>query len=395
MAEIDLKRLAGKAIGMHAESRDGLSPEQAGKLRGLSEGCQRALPKALEKGARGLLTEEKKTSLERAGCPKAFVRELAGPDGARALTARAKRLGEALSYRSFEERMKALEELSDMGPHAHSALSGLRYALKRCSRIDQLVNAGMGGRSERLAVSQSDVEDLFVCAAAAGPLGRMGQAASSELVQARTARRTLIRTGLVDAQLMASLRDELLDRNAPIVERRAAASSLAQIGEPAEPTLVEVLSRSSDDMARQAASSLLGARGKERAAVALRPIFLWGARPELQSAAMGILVQIAQRIGRPAIAIFEEGLRSKKPETRIHSITALSEIGAAALPGLLAATKHDDRDVRLLAARALGRYRTMQSMDALEKMADDDPDPRCKAAAQKALGALRREPAKK
>jgi HEAT repeat protein len=397
-----MEKLAAQIIKAYAQHLDGLTPARTANLPGISETCRTALPKALQTGNGGLITPEKREALQKASCPATLIQGIAGRDGAAALSARARYLGDQLPYRwwsfsnrSSDERLKILKELSEMGPSAEAALPGLRKALRSCQRITEPFEPNHTELpASPVRLTPSNLEDLRVCAAASAPLLRLGPQAAPELAQARKVAKLLFSSGLADETSARVLRDEMVDRQAPMAARRAAASSLALIPQHGTALLAAVLTDTSDEAARALATMTLASTGDARAAEALRPALLRGEGSEVPSAALIALVGIGRRLGRPAIAVFEEGLASEKTSVRFLAITGLSEIGEPAFPSLIKAAKTPRPDVRRIAAIALGRHRRTEGFDALEQMADRDVDPACRAAAQKSLRQLAQPRAK-
>lgn len=175
--------------------------------------------------------------------------------------------------------------------------------------------------------------------------------------------------------LVAVLRDE--DR----AVREAAIGALTTIGEPS----VEVLGACLSDpqlSVQEAASSILASIGDARVVAPLLKA--------LGSADWIVRMHAAKALGRIKDATAVEALipflQDKVKAVRAEATGALAAIGAAAIPSLLQALKHEEWLVRLHAIEALGKTKSPEAVEPLLFVLFNDRDTALREDAVRALG---------
>ena len=171
--------------------------------------------------------------------------------------------------------------------------------------------------------------------------------------------------------------------------RSAAAKALGQIGKPAVPVLIEAL-RDEDGAVRLQTARALGRAGPDaKEAVAALIASLKDGRESVRQAAADALGEMgpdAKEAASPLTRLFHD----PSPQMRQHARAALGQIGPTAVEPLCAALNADKREVRLDALQTLALFgrEAKAAVPSLRQALQDD-DPKIRAAAADALGAMR------
>ena len=255
-------------------------------------------------------------------------------------------LRQALRHPSFYTRWCALRAMRIMGPSARPAVADLHRSLRdpaidvRLEAVRALARIGGGDDiAQALSTALSDPYDL-TRREAAGALGR----STSDATTAAEA-------------LVSALNDD-----APQV-RQLAASAVAKVGKEAVPAITKVLERG-DLASRRAAARALGAIGPDASSAlpALRKLL----RDELAAAQEHLS-------GMESGAIRDSRLRHAMGDQA--SLSALAQMGSAAVPVLVELLKTGDDVAVRWACRGLSRIgpEAAPAVPALRR-AVDHPD---------------------
>jgi hypothetical protein len=153
---MSIDKLAQKAIDAYAHDPEGLTREECDALTE-TEGQAGTLCHALGRADRGEKTQEKRARLTAAGFSDEFVEGIAGEDGMRAISMRAKWLGDHVARKfgrcNYREttRRGFINELQYMGAAGQPALSALKA----------LAN-GVGGLSTKAALAMINIYDGYI-----------------------------------------------------------------------------------------------------------------------------------------------------------------------------------------------------------------------------------------
>ncbi len=192
------------------------------------------------------------------------------------------------------------------------------------------------------------------------------------------------------ATMLGTMRDPravgplvLLLKDSDHAVRQAAIGALTAIGEPSVPILGLCLS-DPQPVVQEAASTVLASIADERV---LSPLI-----DSLKNSDWIVRMQAVRALGRikdrTSIQQLIPLLQDKVKAVREETSTALAEIGEAALPSLLDATKHDDWLVRLHAVEALGKTKSSYAVEPLLTLLFNDHDSAVREDAVRALGEI-------
>jgi HEAT repeat protein len=237
-----------------------------------------------------------------------------------------------LESKNADHRYHGAVGVSELGPKAAPAVKGLAKLLgEKDEELRTVGSAALGKIGEpaleRLIECLGD-ESADVRRGAAVALGSMG-------TMAKKAVKRLI-AGLGDKDTAA-----------------AAAAALGRIGDAAAVTPLGKLLEGDDPEAARAAATALGELGPVSATL-IGPlvVMMRGTDKGSREAAAVALI----RIGKPAIAPVKKVLEEKEARLRVLALLVLGSIGGPdAVPEIAARLKDGDLEVKLYAARMLGR----------------------------------------
>ena len=176
--------------------------------------------------------------------------------------------------------------------------------------------------------------------------------------------------------------------------RLRCAETLAEIGEPATPFLLEALANHTNVVIRRAAAKTLTLIADPVAVPNLLHAFLHDQDTVVQGSSVGAMA----RIGEPAVVSLLEvlGDSSLSESTKGHAAWALAFIGAEAKEHLYKALDSDSVDVRSAVIGAIAKVAQEEPKAELfeiliKALIDNDENVRCEAAA--VLGNLAYQPA--
>lgn len=187
--------------------------------------------------------------------------------------------------------------------------------------------------------------------------------------------------GIGDEQVITPLISILRDVHSVVRDR--AEDALKQGGSTFAPMLIKFL-KESDDSGRESAARLLGGI---RDANAIAPLI--EALDDSSLNARNAAADALHNIGAPAVPLLLAALESEIEETRRRSALILGSLGSEqARDGLTGLLNDPEWSVRRAAAEALGLIGTSDATDALLSTFADDSDEDVRAAAASALGVI-------
>lgn len=245
-----------------------------------------------------------------------------------------------------------------------------------------------GPRVTDLLIEQLGSEDLEIRKSAVVALGRIGDArAAPALVEVLDEDAELI---IPAADALAKIGDprafEALlalvgDERAAV--RQAAVGALNSLGSPEMPGRVLPLLEDADPNVRESAVKIAGYFGYRECA----DLLLERCRDEderVRRAAVEHLPFLEDERATPALL---RALRSETPKVRAAAAGAMALAeGAEVSASLIESLADEDSWVRYFAARSLGRRRSVESADALARLAQGDKSNHVRIAAVEALG---------
>jgi len=269
-------------------------------------------------------------------------------------------------------------------------------AMARPSMLETRINGVLDRGSNRCTATYQRVAiAALLLIAVMAPVGTLRVWASppqteAQWIEALSRRDPLDRRGAIEVLEMLGTADavdaliQLIEDPHPNV-RAAAVSALGRIGDTdAIPTLVGIVTGSHGDLYQKRLATVALGEIDDRAALAAL-----GAQLDTRGAEGRGLTRRARRpepdpsVWAPLVTIL---LEDPNPEARSLAASALVEIGCeSAIPELLSATEDPEADVRLAAVNALAAFKTWPVRDALDDLAEADPDPRVRRAATDAL----------
>lgn len=283
------------------------------------------------------------------------------------------------------ERLSALMSLTEIGPKGASAADAVVEVLEEKSEHLRLNAALALGRMGKDAVApllkaldHKDGDVRFYGVWAVGWIGPEAKEAAGKVVALladphdgvrRKAAYALGRIAPQSSQAIAELFKAMTDKNGDV--RLAAAEALVGFGPPVLPTLRTRLAKDQPEEMRRGCLELcakLGPGAKD-AVPEVRQAFLESTG--LRQAAG----QALSKIGKDALPVLREGLKSDRAELRLEAVQALGRMGAEAGPELVDALGNANAEVRRAAAQALAPMRIADKMVVLglaHVLADED-----------------------
>ena len=325
---------AKKVMREYADDLEGLTNQECAEL-GISPNSCKILQENLGWGANGILTAEKRKRLIDAGFGRGFVDNLAGTDGKKALHQRVKWLAGHLDY--LRTHLETKEGLN---------LDHLRNELVVLDELHHIAPDATAAIGALIYVAK-DTDQIYPARRlAVRTLGLMGEKGISD-ADAKKIVDTMIR--VLNTENIGLYSDALL------------------------------------------ALGMMGPRA--RVAVPYIAIALNHEEPDLQTNAAFALLCLGPD-AEIAVPRLIDALKDNDPRVRINAVGALGSIGPKAynaVPHIENKLAKDDPHMRLTAAWALGQIGrpTTSSIAALETMAVNDRDPKCRAAAKMSLDILK------
>ena len=221
---------------------------------------------------------------------------------------------------------------------------------------------------------------------------QLAQAQTDALLEQVNEQITLDSFDLDNQEVLAQLVEYLGDTRG--MTRLRCAETLAEIGEPATPFLLEALANHTNVVIRRAAAKTLTLIADPVAVPNLLHAFLHDQDTVVQGSSVGAMA----RIGEPAVVSLLEvlGDSSLSESTKGHAAWALAFIGAEAKEHLYKALDSDSVDVRSAVIGAIAKVAQEEPKAELfeiliKALIDNDENVRCEAAA--VLGNLAYQPA--
>ena len=221
---------------------------------------------------------------------------------------------------------------------------------------------------------------------------QLAQAQTDALLEQVNEQITLDSFDLDNQEVLAQLVEYLGDTRG--MTRLRCAETLAEIGEPATPFLLEALANHTNVVIRRAAAKTLTLIADPVAVPNLLHAFLHDQDTVVQGSSVGAMA----RIGEPAVVSLLEvlGDSSLSESTKGHAAWALAFIGAEAKEQLYKALDSDSVDVRSAVIGAIAKVAQEEPKAELfeiliKALIDNDENVRCEAAA--VLGNLAYQPA--
>ena len=330
--------------------------------------------------------------------------ESIGPDAAEAVPS----LIKAIQEKYWLAHVGAIVALGHIGPAAREAIPALIAIMRDRNQnfgpseeaAESLGHIGPAAMPALVKIFQDKEENFFARSKAAMALGYIPPAIPI-LIQVledknddmhAIAALALGNISSADENVIQALIAALKDEDWRV--RINAAEALGKIGPAAKqaiPALVALLKNWDREKNNQSYSYLLSVAEDSLASIGppAIPALIEALKFDSPYNGINLLPQASRvliKIGLPAVPALIKALKDEDLTTRREAASTLGAIGDPhATPALIAALKDEDSDVRCFAAVALGQIGDHLAIPPLQKMIREDPDLFCRQRAQEAF----------